>query len=304
MKRLLLFCVALALIGASLQPTPARATTPIVVDHTSVALFESIPPAYLQAARNTPMLFVDQSVGLNISEGLTCLGYASDEVAPNSCKRYNHPVPAFSVSPSEVNWTGPYTRTNWVYQTWPACGSYWYNLAGCFINSVPVLTYSVVSFQFSYLQVQAGSDIASPTTGFFVNQANRTDVYDLAAHEANNPGVTFIYWTTSLARSIGTAEAQAFNDQMRAYAVTNGKVLFDVADILSHDVTGLPCYDNRDGIPYQNENYPNDGQDYPAICQQYTSEVNGGHLGSVSAGKIRVAKAFWVLMARIAGWEP
>jgi hypothetical protein len=31
--------------------------------------------------------------------------------------------------------------------------------------------------------------------------------------------------------------------------------------------------------------------------------VEGGHLGSVSAGKIRVAKAFWVLMAQLAGWD-
>jgi hypothetical protein len=31
--------------------------------------------------------------------------------------------------------------------------------------------------------------------------------------------------------------------------------------------------------------------------------MNGGHLGSVSAGKIFIAKAYWVLMARIAGWD-
>ncbi|HIP70515.1 MAG TPA: hypothetical protein EYH05_03870 [Anaerolineae bacterium] len=51
------------------------------------------------------------------------------------------------------------------------------------------------------------------------------------------------------------------------------------------------------------ENYPDDGQDTPAICPHYTTEVDGGHLGTVSAGKIRVAKAYWVLMARLAGWD-
>ncbi|MBE0411782.1 MAG: hypothetical protein IBX69_18800 [Anaerolineales bacterium] len=51
------------------------------------------------------------------------------------------------------------------------------------------------------------------------------------------------------------------------------------------------------------EDYPDDGLDLPAICQDYTTEVDGGHLGSVSGGKIRVAKAFWVLMAQIAGWD-
>jgi hypothetical protein len=94
---------------------------------------------------------------------------------------------------------------------------------------------------------------------------------------------------------------------MRAYAIENEKILFDVAAILSHDDRGNPCYDNRDGVEYCTmtgscENYPNDGIAYPAICQDYTTETDGGHLGSVSAGGIRVAKAFWVLMAMIAGW--
>ncbi len=94
---------------------------------------------------------------------------------------------------------------------------------------------------------------------------------------------------------------------MRQYAIDNDKVLFDVADILSHDPDGNPCYDNRDGVPYDNgntsENHPDDGQNIPAICPHYTTEADGGHLGSVSAGKIRVAKAYWVLMARLAGWD-
>jgi hypothetical protein len=95
---------------------------------------------------------------------------------------------------------------------------------------------------------------------------------------------------------------------MRQYAIANQKPLFDVADILSHDPAGNPCYDNRDGVPYDNgnnsENYPDDGANRLAICPHYTTETDGGHLGSVSAGKIRVAKAFWVLMARITGWTP
>jgi hypothetical protein len=81
-----------------------------------------------------------------------------------------------------------------------------------------------------------------------------------------------------------------------------------VADILSHDPSGAPCYDNRDGVYFSNgnqsENYPNDGINRLAICPHYTTELDGGHLGSVSTGKIRVAKAFWVLMAQIAGWRP
>ena len=38
--------------------------------------------------------------------------------------------------------------------------------------------------------------------------------------------------------------------------------------------------------------------------EHYTTELDGGHLGSVSGGKIRAAKAFWIVMARLAGWTP
>jgi len=285
---------------------------PIVVDHTSVALFEQIPETYLQAAANLRMFFMDRSVGGNIDGGLDCLAYASDEVAPNYCVRHEHVVPAFSVSPSELNWarSGGYDRSRWVYQYWPesGCGE-WYDKVGCFMSVLdPIIQqYDVVSFQFSYLEVGEASTIEDQPGGYLWNNPSRLDVFDQEAYEAAHPNQVFIYWTTSLSRGIGTDEATAFNDQMRQYAIANGHPLFDVADIVSHDPQGNPCYDNRDGVPYDNgnqsENYPNDGQNTLAICQHYTTEVDGGHLGSVSAGAIRVAKAFWVLMARIAGWD-
>lgn len=168
--------------------------------------------------------------------------------------------------------------------------------------------YDVVSFQFSYLSVDDDSTIVDNPGGFFTNNANLLDVYDLEAYEAQHANKIFVYWTTSLSRGIGTAVSETFNEQMRQYALTNDKPLFDVADILSHDPFGNPCYDNRDGVLYDNgntsENYPDDGLDTLAICPHYTTEVDGGHLGNVSVGKIRVAKAFWVLMAQLAGWTP
>ena len=75
----------------------------------------------------------------------------------------------------------------------------------------------------------------------------------------------------------------------------------------SYTPTGEPCYDNRDGVPYilggvVRENYPDDGLNMPAICQHYTGDVEGGHL--ISPGIIRAAKSWWILMARLAGWNP
>jgi hypothetical protein len=282
----------------------------IYVDRHSVALFDDIPANYLAAAAALDMFYMDRSVGQNISVGLTCLS-SPHASAPNHCKRYNHVPqhPEFSVDPSEVYWAGTYDRTNWDYVVWPqGCGS-WQQKVGCFLDYATshLGEYDVVSFQFSYLEVESGT-IANQPGGFFTANANNYDVYDLVAFETAHPDKVMIYWTSSLARSIGTAVSESFNIQMRQFAIDNEKVLFDVADILTHTPDGTPCYDNRDGVPFTgsngSENFPDDGLNIPAICPQYTTEFDGGHLGSISAGMIRVSKAYWVLMAQIAGWEP
>jgi len=201
-----------------------------------------------------------------------------------------------------------YNRDNWTYEFTEGG---WSELTRHFIEELApqyLSSKDVLSYQFTYLNVADGEDIAQPDDGFFSENPDRTDIYDLEAFISQHPDHTFVFWTTSLARGIGTETAQQFNDQMRQYALSNGKILFDVADIEAHTDQGIPCYDNRDGIEYCNqagkcENHPDDGKDLLAICQDYTTETDGGHLGSVSAGRLRLVKALWVLMARIAGWE-
>ncbi|MBI4137050.1 LamG domain-containing protein [Candidatus Roizmanbacteria bacterium] len=320
----LTFC--LVLIATEKDKTPqaltlAQFTPPesgFVIDHTSLELFDQIPSEYLSAGQNLSIMWADRSVGANISEGMSCLANLHSS-APNHCKRTNHNVDAaFSVDPSEVFWSGTYPRDNFDYFGWPGtnippelpCGvnaTSWYQKLDCFIQYVDANAdlYEVFSYQNSYLEVDTGSTIANPIDGYFIpNQPNRMDISDFEALENRHPTKTFIHWTSSLARSIGKQESTDFNSQMRQYAITNNKILFDVADIESHDPAGNSCYDNRDGVPYSSENHADDGFDYPAICPHYTTETDGGHLGSVSAGKIRIAKAYWVLLARLAGWNP
>jgi hypothetical protein len=297
--------------------TPRPPSGAIVVDHTSVARFEQIPAQYLTAARNLEVLFSDRSVGNNFHLGLDCLKAASFGAAPAYCRRdynagsmktYNQADKDAGRVPVAINFTPSatlYDRSNWAFEF---RGGSWSELTCDFINSLAPanLNRDVLSYQFSYLNVDTGSDIMR----FFENTSDSCDVYDLEAFIAAHPDKTFIFWTASLARGIGTREAADFNDRMRQYARDQGKILFDFAAIESHTPSGQPCYDNRDGVAFTSptnggfENYPNDGVQSPSICQDYTTEVDGGHLGSVSGGMIRTAKAFWVLMAQIAGWRP
>jgi hypothetical protein len=298
------------------------AQQPIIIDRHAVALFEHIPDTFLQAAREMSMMFSDRSVGQNINEALNFMQAPSWAQTPASARRdytdslwnwktFTAADLAAGVVPERILFDPDpiiYNRSNWIFEE--KSGS-WSELTADFILTLgPAYENQVKawSYQFSYLNVTDTDDIADPQTGFFADTPGKYDIHDLEAYLAQHPDITFFFWTTSLARSIGNAVSTSFNEQMRQYCLDNNKILFDMADIISHTDQDQPCYDNRDGVPYiamngQSENHPDDGFDYPAICQDYTTETEGGHLGSVSAGKVRMAKAFWVLMARIAGWD-
>jgi hypothetical protein len=101
--------------------------------------------------------------------------------------------------------------------------------------------------------------------------------------ENNYPGKRFIWWTIPI-ETIGKTNRQAFNDSVRAYAIANGKILFDIADIEACNTAGVKQVDGS----------------YREIMRaEWTSD--GGHLNT--AGAQRAAGAFWWLMAKIAGWD-
>lgn len=264
----------------------AETSGPIVVNHTSVELFDQIPEEYKQAAQRLSLFYTDRSVGLNLNEYLGCLAVSFNS-APVMCKKYTHLAPEYSVSPEEVTWEGTYPRDNWKF--------YICTQTECTLSQYALTPVDAFGYFTSYLE--------SSTRGMFEKVTG-----DMSAFESTHPDTHVIYFTSSLHRG-ELPPSERFNQSIRDWAVANNKILFDAADILSHDVDGQPCYDNRDGIAYVTngtvrENYEDDGLQIPSICQQYTTEVNGGHLGSASVGGIRLAKAFWVLAARIAGWEP
>ncbi|MFN7986788.1 MAG: hypothetical protein U0529_04890 [Thermoanaerobaculia bacterium] len=102
--------------------------------------------------------------------------------------------------------------------------------------------------------------------------------------EASYPTKKFVWWTIPIETS-GNASRQAFNDQVRSYALAHGKLLFDIADIECHDASGQKR---------------TDASGLELMVDAWTSD--GGHLND--AGATRVASALWWLMARIGGWSP
>ena len=206
----LLLLTSTTALMAQPGPVASPSQTPIVVDHNSVALFERIPENYLMAAQATSMLYMDRSVGGNISEGLDCLAFPTDEVSLNHCRRWAHVDPNFSVSREDLNWSRPggYSRANWDFVFWPGGCSDWSTEVGCFFTHVDnhLGEYSVVSFQFSYLEISPNSEIADRPGGFFWDNSRKLDVYDLEAYEAAHPEMEFIYWYATSTRQRGSPD--------------------------------------------------------------------------------------------------
>lgn len=265
-----------------------------VIDHTSVELYDRIPEIYLRFAEQKKLVIVDRSVGSNINDGMTCLASESWSSSLSSCRRYYTDASLTTWKtytandtniPDVIKFPGKNNRINIFYlpleYTWEEdLRRYieYYRLNEPYFD--------IITYGHNYLHVADGSNIADV---YFNPTYNGTNIFDIVQLEMDYPGDNIIYWTTSLARTIGTEESQSFNDQMRNFTTINRRILFDLADIESHRPDGSLCTNS---------------QGYEIICKEYTTEISGGHLGSVSAGKIRIAKAIWVMLALLSEWNP
>ncbi len=118
--------------------------------------------------------------------------------------------------------------------------------------------------------------------------------------EVDYPDVTFIYMTGHLN---GTGEAgnlNVRNNQIRNYCAANDKILFDFADIESYDPDGNYFLDQGadDGCNYDGGNWADEW------CAANPGECESCSCAHSQCLNCQVkGRAFWWMMARIAGWE-
>ncbi len=169
---------------------------------------------------------------------------------------------------------GRYDRDNWVFE--PRMGN-WREKTDDLAAQAAARTndFDVFMSKFCYIDALGESH---PDWEYFCGRMEQL--------EADYPDKTFVWWTIPLTRD-GQPGTDVFNAQMRVYCVDHQKVLFDIADIECHDPNGVKLVH---------------AQGNEVISQGYTKEIHAGHLNP--AGRVRVASAFWHLMARLAGWDP
>jgi len=130
------------------------------------------------------------------------------------------------------------------------------------------------------------------------------------------PEVVFVYMTGHLEGNGVEGNLHARNEQVRAYCRSNDKVLYDFADIESYDPDGDTDYlalygtdgceydTNGDGDPWEDGNWAeewlwaNPGSELAAEAAQCDECAHSENLNCALKGR-----AFWWLMARLAGWD-
>jgi len=239
----------------------------LLIDHSAINQFDSIPDDVIRDASLLKVLFRGASVEENIRYGLECLYGNFPGRRPNSCSAF---------------FDQKYDSSKWIVQLRGNPG--WIEKVDDFVREVESqgAGYDVLMFTVGYIDGLDGTTFPEIS-----NEDNFKKLYidKLEELESKYPEKVFVWWTMSLAQE-GQVNTTKFNEMLRSYAKEHNKILVDLADFESHDPNGVQCLDKNQ---------------LPIICQNYTEEKVSGHLNELA--RERGAKLFWYMMARLTGWK-
>lgn len=319
MKRLILWICCFSM--------PTSLLPQIVADHRAIQGFETIPSEYITAVKKMMVWFPGESHSAAYREGLELLeavdatynattqwgypsvsttslrsaGWPMDQVGEDrwfTWKAYTSNAPESStviknLIKQQVDASNPIHVTGFAWcwdmvygnptaTTDPIYGVHWY---GETVGS-PDGSKAWGIDAADYAQTSNSVSIATYLAA--------TEDY-IAYCTANNYPTKVVFTTGPVDHYAATGEG-GYQVYLKHQAIRNyvsldkTRILFDYADIL--------CYD--DGASSPNTTTWN-GHTYPIITSNNGSPVQTGHISN--PGAIRLAKAQWWLLARIAGWD-
>lgn len=263
---------------------PAVEATGFVIDHTSVELYSTIPDAYLAIVRQKWFNMAGESHSRAYRKGLVALQAATGGASSKYAVIEDVNPGTGNVGTGDALAIDYYDVSGSVWH-----GSSWYNGAGeetwfyggankpqGHITKVSTTSYrpSMLGFGWCWDAYLTPSDFDTYNTA---TQGYSTYARSLGSRVS-------VVFTTGPVDGSGSANRDAKYQRVRAYVAAHpDEVLFDYADILEH---------NNAGQKYAST--------YEEIHPDNADSGSNSHVGA--AGELRLAKAAWVLMARLAGW--
>jgi hypothetical protein len=281
----LFFALACSGGSTSTLTSPVQPAAGMVVDHSSTHLGD-IPSQYLQAARtNLRIAYQHSSHGSQLITGLEAMKRSVSYEKTN--EGYNQGIFLNDYGIDGASDLGNPDRTAFV----TATRNLLTRAGGCDRN--------IVMWSWCGQADGGAADI-------------QTYLDSMAQLEREFPRVKFVYMTGHLVGTGANGNLNLRNEQIRAYCRANGKILFDFADIESHDPDGIINYMSLSGNADCSYVSPGNGTKNWASDwmnthpdHELTTLANGcdecAHSERLNC--ILKARAFWHLAARLAGWD-
>ena len=263
----------------------------IIADHNAVAAFDNIPSNYIDEVKKMLLGYIGESHSEGIRMGLELLEESNAryqvEISARPSAYTSNNLRAFSSFWGDVDysntWVSGLGEEDW-YQSALAISRIKAGIT--YINTTHGTPMSVFGFGWCWDPAETADKMKD-----YVNATKEYIDYCVT----NNYNTKVIFTTGPV--DAETAFGQTGWNKHLAYevirdSVANDKsrILFDFADIL--------CYDN--GATKPNTTTWN-GHTYPIITTTNLGDTHYAHMGQ--AGVVRLAKAMWWMLARIAGWD-
>jgi hypothetical protein len=264
-------------------------TSQIIADHTIVDRFDDIPSEYMTAVKKMRFVIAGESHSTAYITGLVTLEdtYPAYDIGP-----------AWYVSPelyteehlradrytwgdvdNATGWLTSYGEEDWITSSTAISRT----KANLTYNNHNGLDLTAIGFGWCY-----DSDITDATDYLAATQSYINYCADSIPAK--------VYFTTGPVDYWNSTGEMGYNKYLLYEAIRNyvdgnsTRILFDYADIL--------CYDD-DGSGPNTATW--NGHTYPVITTRNLGTQDYGHIGM--PGTIRLAKAVWWMLARMAGWD-
>jgi hypothetical protein len=292
--KVLVFLLAFLVIENSCKkdntntPDNPPAMNQIIADHNVVSQYDKIPQQYIDAVKKMWLVVAGESHSAGYRTGLTLLEasnptYAVSVVESGIPEAYT----TSNLRASRGTWGDYNNATGWIYNygeedwfTSPTAISR--TKAGILYCNSNNLNISAFGFGWCWDPNVSISDYLTATQAYI-------------DYCTTNNILAKVFFTTGPVDGGNASGETGYNksvnyESIRSYVKANSsRILFDYADIL--------CFNDNGSTNTTTWN----GHTYPIITATNLGDGSIGHIGS--AGTIRLAKAMWWMLARMAGWD-